>query len=90
MKFISTWTVLPGKFREAAQSLGEYKPAEGVTVLGRWHKADCSGGFMLFETNNPDAAYEEAMYWADILEFRTVPVIEEKDAGQIVQKLLFE
>jgi len=62
MKFMSVWTVLPGTLRETVDRFlgGQGQPPEGVTLLGRWHKADCSGGFVLFETSNPSAFYESA------------------------------
>jgi hypothetical protein len=89
MKFMSTWTVLPGTLRETVDRFlgGQGQPPEGVTLLGRWHKADCSGGFVLFETSNPGAFYESAAVWADVLEIHTVPVIEDADAGPILAKV---
>lgn len=89
MKFITTWTVLPGTLKEAVNRFlaGQAQPPEGVTLLGRWHKADCSGGFVLFETSNPGAIYESAAGMADVLELHTVPVIEDADAGPIMAKV---
>ena len=62
MKYISTWTVIPGTLREAVDRFlsGLGTPPEGVTLLARWHKLDCSGGFVLFETSNPSAFCESA------------------------------
>ena len=53
----------------------------------QWHKADCSGGFVLFETSNSGAFYESAAVWADVLEIHTVPVVEDADAGPILAKV---
>jgi hypothetical protein len=58
-----------------------------VTLLGRWHKADGSGGFALFETINPGAIFEWAAAWADVLEVSVVPVLEDADAGAIMAKV---
>ena len=89
MKFMSTWTVLPGTLKEAVDRFlaGVGQPPEGVTLLGRWHKADCSGGFVLFETHDLTAFYESAAVWADVLEVHTIPVIEDVDAGPILTKV---
>ena len=67
MKYMSTWTVLPGALKEAVGRFleGQGEPAEGVKLVGRWHKADCSGGFALFETTNPVALFKSAAVWAD-------------------------
>ena len=89
MKFMSTWTVLPGTLKEAVHRFlaGQAAPPEGITHLGRWHKADGSGGFVLFETANPVAIYESAALFADVLEIHTVPVVEDAEAGPILAKV---
>ncbi len=83
MKFISTWTLVPGAGRSAVDRFlaGEGAPAAGVTLLGRWHRADCSGGFALYETNNAAALFEGAAKWVDVLVLHIVPVVEDADAG---------
>ena len=89
MKYISTWTVIPGTLREAVDRFlsGLGTPPEGVTLLARWHKLDCSGGFVLFETSNPGAFFESAAVWADVLEIHTFPVIEDAEAGAVFAKV---
>jgi hypothetical protein len=90
MKFMSTWTTIPGARKEAVDRFlaGLGAPPEGVTLLGRWHKTDCSGGYSLIESDNPLAIYESAAVWADVLELHTTPVIEDTEAGSIVAKLV--
>lgn len=83
MKFMSTWTLLPGSVRAAAEQFlasGGGEP-EGVILLGRWHNVDCSGGFSLYEASNPAALHLGAAKWADLLETTIVPVIEDGEAG---------
>jgi hypothetical protein len=83
MKFITTWTLSPGSVKDAAEKFlaGEAAPTPGVTLLGRWHNVDCSGGFSLYETDNPAALHLGASQWADLLELTTVAVIEDAEAG---------
>ncbi|HEV2486231.1 MAG TPA: DUF3303 family protein [Terracidiphilus sp.] len=83
MKFMTTWTLLPGSVRTAAEQFlaGGGGEPEGVKVLGRWHNVDCSGGFSLYETNDATAMHAGAVVWADLLELTTVPVIEDGEAG---------
>ena len=65
--------------------VGEGAPAaEGSTILGRRHKSDLSGGFVLVETDDPATAYAAAAQWTDILEFETTSVIEDAEAGAIL------
>jgi hypothetical protein len=83
MKFMTTWTLLPGSVKTAAEQFlaGGGGEPEGVKVLGRWHNVDCSGGFSLYESNDAAALHAGAAVWADVLELTTVPVIEDGEAG---------
>jgi Protein of unknown function (DUF3303) len=82
MKFMSTWALTPGTARAAAEKfLSGVTEPEGVTLLGRWHNVDCSGGFVLFESNNPAALHLSSSRWVEFLEIRTVAVIEDGEAG---------
>jgi hypothetical protein len=89
MKVLSSWNARPGTIKEAVGRFlaNQGAPAPGVTLLGRWHKTDCSGGFSLFETNNPAALYEGAAAWADVLEVHTHVVIEDAEAGPVLAKI---
>jgi hypothetical protein len=86
MKFMTTWAPFPGATKECVEKFlaGEAAPQEGVTLLGRWHKVDCSGGFSLYETDNPALLYKGSARWADLMELTVVPVIEDADAGPIM------
>lgn len=83
MKSILTWSVRPGAAKEAVGRFlaGQAAPEPGVKLLGRWHKIDMSGGFSLYETDNPVALYTGAAKWAELLEFQSCTVIEDADAG---------
>jgi len=89
MKFISTWTLRPETRQEAIDNFlaGKTAPPPGVTTLGRWHKADASGGFTLYESNSAEAIYETAAFWSQFLDVHTVAVIEDAAAGATMTKL---
>jgi hypothetical protein len=90
MKFISTWTPRPQTRKEAIENFLAGKAAAlpaGVTTLGRWHKADGSGGFTLYESNSAEAMYEIAAFWAQFMDVETFPVIEDAAAGATLTKL---
>jgi hypothetical protein len=88
MKFMTTWSAKPGAFPEAVRRFlaGQGAPGEGVTLLGRWHAADFTGGFSLFETSDPAALYASASQWADLLDLKSVLVIEDADAAPVLAK----
>ena len=89
MKFMTTWSAKPGTLREAVGRFlaGKGTPAAGVTLLGRWQSADFSGGFSLFESDNPVAIFETAAVWADLLDLKTTLVVEDADAGPVLAKV---
>ena len=88
MKVLSTWSVRPAALNEATSRFlaGEAAPLEGVTLLGRWHKVDGSGGYSLYETDNPSALYANAVKWVDVLEIHTSIVVEDGEAGPVLAK----
>ena len=88
MKFISTFSVRPGCWQEAASRFlsGKAQPPEGIKLLGRWHNTDLSGGYSLVETNDPAKAYEFSAQWSDVLEMHTHPVVEDAEAGSGLAK----
>ncbi len=83
MKFMSTWTLLPGSVKAAAEQFlaDGGQEAAGVKLLGRWHNCDCSGGFSLYETNDAAALHLGAARWAELIEINTVAVVEDSEAG---------
>jgi hypothetical protein len=89
MKFITYWSVRPGSMPEAVGWFlsGQGQPPKGVKMLARWHKIDCSGGWTLTETDNPDAMYENAAFWNEVVELYTHPVIEDDAAAAGLKKV---
>lgn len=89
MKVLSSWAVRPGAHKEAVHrflATGRLPP-EGVTLLSRWHKADASGGFSLYETSDPVALFAAAAAWTELLEIHSHVVVEDADAGPILAKV---
>jgi hypothetical protein len=89
MKFMTTWTPRPETRKEALTNFlaGKATPPAGVTNLGRWHKADGSGGFSLYEADSAEALYESGCYWSQFMDVHTVPVIEDAAAGKTMTNL---
>ena len=83
MKFMTTWSLIPGSAKEAIGKFlaGEAAPQPDVKLLGRWHSVDGSGGWSLYETSNAAALHMGAAKWADLLEISTTAVIEDAEAG---------
>ena len=86
MLFLNIYTYKEGKREEIiAQRMekGRGEP-EGTKVHGEWTSLDGSGGYMLFETDNPD--YMWTMMWNDLLDMVIVPVVDtEKDVMSLLK-----
>ncbi len=89
MKMMSIYTIRPGQIHEAAQRFlaGKDSPQPGIKVLGRWHKSDASGGYSLFESDNPALLYEFAASWSDVLETHSTVVIDDAEAGPVLGRV---
>jgi hypothetical protein len=89
MKFMTTWKLFPGTRNEATDRFlaGKAAPPAGVTLLGRWHKTDGSGGFSLYESTNPQAMYETSAFWSDVMEIQSTIIVEDAEAAPILAKL---
>jgi hypothetical protein len=83
MKFMLTFTWTPdARIREEAiarfQKTDGLPPA-GVTLLGRWTRADLSGGFDLLEAEDLRKVTEFAYLWSDLMKLDITPVVEDDD-----------
>ena len=89
MKVMSTYSIRPGCVPEAVGRFlgGKATPPAGVKILGRWHKTDASGGYTLFETDDPAKLFEFAAAWSDVLENHTNVVIEDAEAGPVLGRV---
>jgi hypothetical protein len=50
-------------------------------MLGRWHKADGSGGYVLLDTDDLAKLFEFSASWTDVLEMHGSPVVDDADCG---------
>ena len=63
------------------------QPPDGVKLLGRWTRADFSGGFDLLETDDPQALAEFALMWSDLMVLTIVPVLEDQSLTEVLQRI---
>jgi len=86
MKFMSTFSLREGQTSAAAKRFltGDATPPAGMTLLGRWHAADLSCGWALFEADDAQPLYANAVKWAEELEIHAVAVVEDQSAGEVL------
>jgi hypothetical protein len=52
---------------------------EGVKLLGRWTRADFSGGFDLLETDDAKKLFEFAYIWGTLMKLEITPVLNDQE-----------
>lgn len=90
MKFMMTYafTPQPGTRDETiARFRATGGPApEGATLIGRWTRADFSGGSVLLETDDPQALTEFSLRWSDVLSLEVVPVLDDAQLAEVLER----
>jgi uncharacterized protein DUF3303 len=61
-------------------------PPKGAKLLGRWTRADFSGGFDLLESDDPQALAEFALMWSDLMELTISPVLDDEQLSIVLQR----
>jgi hypothetical protein len=88
MKFMVTWRVPPGTYREGVKRFlktGGETP-KGLKSLGRWHANGSTRGWHLVEGSEA-ALMENAAIWADVLEIDITPVVDDDVAATVAKKV---
>ncbi|HEY1501784.1 MAG TPA: DUF3303 family protein [Acidobacteriaceae bacterium] len=88
MKMMVTWTFKADGVRGAVERFlaGHGAAPEGTKLLGRWHSSDFSGGFALYESDDAVAIFAGAAEWAEVIDIRHIPVVEDAEAGPVLAK----
>ncbi len=63
-------------------------PPEGVRLLGRWTKADLSGGFDLLETEDSKKLIDFAYMWGDLMDLSVFSVLEDNELSEALQNAM--
>lgn len=62
-------------------------PPKGATLVGRWTRADLSGGFVVLESDDITALTEFGLMWNDLMELSIVPVVEDVPLAEVFQRM---
>ncbi|MEX2303244.1 MAG: DUF3303 family protein [Bryobacterales bacterium] len=87
MKFMLTYSIEPVHSRAAIARFLESgaPPPASIKMQGRWHAG--THGYILIEASDAKGVFEWISQWSDLLKFTTDPVVEDSEAGQILQGL---
>lgn len=90
MKFMLTFCIKPdAATRDEAiarfQKTGGIPP-KGANLLGRWTRADFSGGFDLLESDDPKSLTEFALTWSDLMKMNIIPVVDDQELLEVIKR----
>lgn len=91
MRFMVTFDWKPDA-RTRSEGIARFKstgglPPQGAKLLGRWTRADFSGGYLLLEGDDPKALAAFAHMWGDLMELSIVPVLEDEAILEVLDNL---
>ena len=90
MKFMLTFDWKPDT-ETRAEGISRFRktgglPPKGAKLIGRWTRADFSGGYALFENDDPQALAEFALMWSDLMNLTIVPVLEDEQLALVLSR----
>ena len=88
MLYIQHWKFKTGYHEQAARKfLATQAPYPRANMLGRYHGPGSLEGWILVETDDPTALYEHVAEWGEFMEWETIPVFTDEEAGPVVAKI---
>lgn len=54
---------------------------EGSTLVGRYHAPGSVNGWLIVSTEDPKHLYFHASEWAELLNWKTTPILSDEEAG---------
>lgn len=89
MKYMISFSLTSNTFKERVRRFLATGggPPKGVTMHGRWHSIDGAKGFLLASSDDPKLMLQWVGEWADLIEFQTLPVLDDEEAAAVMKKL---
>ncbi len=88
MLFIQHWKFKTGYHEQAAKKfLATQAPYPRANMVERYHGPGSLEGWIVVETDDQTALYEHAAEWAEYMEWETIPVLTDEQAGPLVAKI---
>jgi hypothetical protein len=91
MKFMLTFEWKPDR-KTRSEAIARFRktgglPPKGAKLVGRWTRADFSGGYDLIESDNAQALAEFALMWSDLMQLTIVPVLEDPALAEVLDRV---
>ena len=88
MLFMTYYTIRP-EHRDTAlarfKETGGTPPAEGVTMLNRWHDASGNRGWTISESDSAEAIHKWVLAWSDVLSIQVTPILTDEEFARSLE-----
>jgi hypothetical protein len=90
MKFMVTFDWAPDAAKRS-EGIARFQktgglPPEGAKLLGRWTRADMSGGYDLIESDDPQSIAQFSLAWGDLMDLKVYPVLDDDALTQALNR----
>jgi len=82
MKYVTTWTIRPENYKAVIKRFKEADPKIPGVKMTRYHEMGTGRGFSITESDDPVAVARFALAWADLVDQKTVAVMEDADIAK--------
>jgi len=79
LKYMTTWTIRPENTQAVIKRLKDADAKIPGVKMTRYHEMGTGRGFSLVESDDPVAVTKLALAWSDLVDRKTVPVVEDAD-----------
>ena len=97
MIFMLTWRVHPDKRQSAFAAFAQMTAEDDqkdigskIKLIGRWHDLSDFSGVAICESEDPQAMAAWALNWNNVLDVKTVMVLNDEEAREVGRKKLAE
>jgi hypothetical protein len=97
MKFMITWRVHPDKRQAAFNAFSQMTLSDDqkdmgskIKLIGRWHDLSDFSGVAIAESDDPQALASWALNWNNVLDMKTVVVLDDQEAREVGKKKIEE
>jgi hypothetical protein len=82
MKYMTVWSIRPENMTAVIKRFKEADPKIPGVKMTRFHEMGTGRGFSITESDDPVAVARFAMAWSDLVDQKTVAVVEDADIAK--------
>ena len=87
MLYIQHWSFKTGYHQKGAEKfLGGGWVYPGVEIIGRYHAPGSLESWIVMKIDDPKTTYQHIAEWGELLNWETIPVFTDEEAGPLITK----